>query len=565
MRSTIFLFLTCLSICRFLHAQQTEQMNGTPTFIRNLLEPLEPEAQVSIQGNKLFSSVVIMKFYQNRGFETAWSENKKLSELAYEMRYEIQQAKFDGLNAEDYHLDLINSYFMKIESMDTRKTSIETSDIASIDILLTDAYIMLSSHLYFGKVNPESLNAEWNIQRSAPELDIDEKLQEALLEGGLRKKFEELYPSFSVYKKMRDGLRTLFEFQTQFGTEPIATWKSLKIVKSIKPGESNNNIPEIRKRLVFWGFLTENLSIEENQYDSIMEIGMRKFQKRHGMEPDGIIGQGTIHALNQTPTDLIAKASVSLERLRWIPGHLKDQELILVNTANFQLDYIQNRDTLLSSRIIVGKSYHSTPQFSAMMSYIVFSPTWTVPRSIIRNEIIPAVKKDPRYLEKHDMQILTNTGEIVSSSSIDWSKVNPRTFPYIIRQSPGNQNALGLVKFMFPNKYSVYIHDTPARSLFEREDRALSHGCIRLQKPFELAKLLLSFDPKWTDEGIRNAMHLTQEKTVLLDRKIPVLIVYITYWADMIGNIFFRRDIYSRDSEIYFSLSEKRRHISGIQ
>jgi L,D-transpeptidase YcbB len=198
------------------------------------------------------------------------------------------------------------------------------------------------------------------------------------------------------------------------------------------------------------------------------------------------------------------------------------------------------------------------------MSYIVFSPTWTVPNSITRNEIIPAIRKNPNYLARNNMKVLTASGSEVSPSSIDWAKVNPRTFPYIIRQEPGQNNSLGLVKFMFPNKYSVYIHDTPARSLFEREDRALSHGCIRIQKPFELAKLLLSFDPSWTDEKIKEAMHLSKEKIVMLDRKIPVVVLYLTYWADSKGDYYFRRDLYSRDTEIYNSLREGRFQRSGV-
>jgi murein L,D-transpeptidase YcbB/YkuD len=559
MRFKILLSLYFFSSSHFLFSQGIVQIDEVTSIIRNTIEPIEPESQVSIEGNRLFSSVVIMKFYQNRAFEPAWSKNEKLSELAYEMRYEIQQAKFDGLNPEDYHLDLINFYFNKFEMATLNQASLEKSDVAFIDILLSDAYIILSSHLYLGKVNPESLNTEWSIQRSTPELKIDERLQAALSGVGLRKNIEELYPSFSIYKKMRDGLRSLHEFQTKFENYSIDSWKNLKIDKSIKPRESSKLISEIRSRLIFWNFVAEDNESKADQYDSIMEIGIKTLQRRHGMNPDGIIGQETIHALNQSPKDLIASASVNLERLRWLPRNLKDQELILVNSANFQLDYIQNRDTLLSSKVIVGKSYHSTPQFSAMMSYIVFSPTWTVPSSIVRNEIIPAIRRDNQYLIKNDMQILTNTGQIVPPSSIDWSKVNPRTFPYMIQQIPGQQNALGLVKFMFPNKYSVYIHDTPSRSLFEREDRALSHGCIRLHKPFELAKLLLSFDPKWTDGEINAAMHLAKEKTVMLDRQIPVLVVYITYWADIMGNIYFRRDIYSRDAEIHKSLLERRR------
>ncbi len=538
--------------------QQINQENGTPNYIRNYLEGQSPDESPQISGEDLFSSVVISQFYGERNFSPAWFKEKKLLEIAYEMRYEIEQSKFDGLNPYDYHLVLINSYFEKIETGQKKGEKVNNADLAAVDVLLTDAFVMLSSHLSKGKVDPESLKTTWNIQRNTPELRIDLRLKSALANGSIRKSFEELYPSFTIYKKMREGLRQLFEDQERFNKGTMATWKPLKTDKSIKPGESNNIIPEIRKRLYFWNFLPAYEPIEEKIYDSIMESGIKALQKRHGLEPDGVIGQGTIRAANMTPEQLIITASVNLERLRWLPDGIKDLELILVNTANFQLDFIQKRDTVLTSRVIVGKSYHSTPQFSAPMSYIVFSPTWTVPSSITKNEIIPAVKKDNQYLAKKNMKLLTSSGTIVNPSTIDWSKINSRNFPYIVRQEPGEQNSLGLVKFMFPNKYSVYIHDTPSRSLFAREDRALSHGCIRIEKPFELAKLLLSFDANWTDEKIQNAMIQTKEQTVMLDRKIPVVILYLTSWTDGKGNSYFREDIYNRDAEIFSSLRKKK-------
>lgn len=532
--------------------------NGIPSIIRGFLESTSPEERPEIEGKELFSSVVIHLFYGERNFQPAWTQNAKLLEIAYEMRYEIVQSKFDGLLPDDYHLAIINSYFDRIESVSKAGQKASDSDLAALDVLLTDSFAMLSSHLNMGKVDPESLKTTWNIQRTSPELRIDLRLESALANGSIRKSFEELYPSFTIYKKMRDGLRQLYENQSRFEREPVATWKSLKTDKSVKLGESNNIIPEIRKRLYFWGFLQPYQTDEEKIYDSIMMSGVQILQKRHGMDPDGVIGQGTIHAANQTPENLITTASVNLERLRWLPDSIKDLELILVNTANFQLDFIQKRDTVLTSRVIVGKSYHSTPQFSAPMSYIVFSPTWTVPASITRNEIIPAIKKDNQYLAKKNMKLLTSSGTVVDPNTIDWAKVTPRNFPYIVRQEPGEQNSLGLAKFMFPNKYSVYIHDTPSRSLFAREDRALSHGCIRIQKPFELAKLLLSFDPNWTDERIGKAMRQSKEQTVMLDRKIPVVILYLTYWTDGSGNSYFRRDIYNRDSEIHAALRKQR-------
>jgi murein L,D-transpeptidase YcbB/YkuD len=226
---------------------------------------------------------------------------------------------------------------------------------------------------------------------------------------------------------------------------------------------------------------------------------------------------------------------------------LKEAEIILVNIANYGLDYIYKLDTLFSSKVIVGKQYHATPIFSAAMSYIVFSPYWNIPNSIARNEIIPAIRKNPDYLRQKNMEVVTFSGQPVDPSTINWSN---KSFPYMIRQRPGGSNSLGLVKFMFPNRFSVYIHDTPTRSLFDREDRALSHGCIRIQNPTEFAKILLRDMPEWTDERINQAMNQKSERIVNLNRKIPVALVYLTFWADSKGQAHFRQDIYNRDAEI---------------
>lgn len=533
-------------------AQQFIPSNGASIFVRDILENHEFGEKINVAGAQLFSSVTIQRFYANRGFQLAWSKENKLTERAYEMVYEIKQIQFDGLNPEDYHLKVLEGLFEKYER--ETKDGSESSEVAmaSIDVLLTDAFIMLASHLKLGKVNPESLKATWNIQRHAPEAVYDQRLENALTDENLRSIFESFYPNFSVYKKMRDGVRELYEEKKRFESEPIGEWKAITSDKSIKLGETNQHISEIRKRLMFWKFLELGEISNEDYYDSVLMGAIMVFQKKHGLEPDGVIGQGTIHALNQTPDKLIATSSVNMERLRWLPDSVKQKETIIVNTANFQLDYIVNFDTLLSSRVIVGKNYHATPQFSADMTYLVFSPTWNVPTSITRSEIIPAIRRDPQYLSKKNMVLLDQSGAVVNPSTVDWN--GPSLGRYRVRQQPGPTNSLGLVKFMFPNKYNVYIHDTPTRSLFEREDRALSHGCIRLQKPFELAQLLLKHDPSWTEERIREAMRQKNERTVVLNRRIPVILIYLTYWSDSEGNVNFRRDIYNRDAEILQAL-----------
>ncbi|MCF1750645.1 L,D-transpeptidase family protein [Mariniradius sediminis] len=560
----LFLSLTWLLLFGQAFAQQSNGQNGIAGYIRSSLETYSPEQRPAVMGTELYSTVVIHRFYGERNFQPAWIKDGKIPELAYEMRYEIGQSKFDGLNPVDYHFAPLNDYFSRFEAAKKQGKTLPENELAAVDVLLTDAFIMMGSHLSLGKVDPENLKTSWNIQRNAPELVLDRRLEEALNGGGIRKSLQALYPSFVIYRKMREGLRELYDDMERFEKRPFAQWKPLKTDKSIKPDESNPMMPEIRKRLYFWGYVDAYETVEDKVYDAELVVGIKKLQRRHGMEPDGVIGQGTIQALNQTPEMLIRTAAVNLERLRWLPDTIKDSELILVNTANFQLDFLHNRDTVFTSKVIVGKSYHATPQFSAEMSYIVFSPTWTVPTSITRTEIIPAVKKNRNYLASKNMKLLNSSGGIVDPASIDWAKVNPKTFPYTVRQEPGESNSLGLAKFMFPNKHSVYIHDTPSRSLFEREDRALSHGCIRIQRPFDFAKFLLSHDPTWTDERIRQAMRQPKEVTVTLNRKIPVAIIYMTYWANGGGEMFFRSDIYGRDAEIAKALKESKGIKSGI-
>lgn len=560
----LFFTLACLILLGQAFAQQSNGENGISAFIRSSLETSSPDQRPEAMGTELYSSVVIHQFYGERSFQPAWIRDGRISEIAYEMRYEIGQSKFDGLNPSDYHFEVLNEYFSKFEAAKKQGKSLSNPELAAVDVLLTDAFIMLGSHLSLGKLDPENLKTDWNIQRNATELSLDMRLNEALGGAGIRKTLQTLYPSFIIYRKMRDGLRELYDDVERFDKRPFAQWKPLNTEKSIKPDESSPMMSEIRKRLYFWGYVDAYETVEDKVYDAELAEGIKKLQRRHGMEPDGVIGQGTIQALNQTPEMLIRTAAVNLERLRWLPDTLKDSELILVNTANFQLDFLHNRDTVFTSKVIVGKSYHATPQFSAEMSYIVFSPTWTVPTSITRTEIIPAVKKNRNYLASKNMKLLNSSGGVVNPASIDWAKVNPKTFPYTVRQEPGESNALGLAKFMFPNKHSVYIHDTPSRSLFEREDRALSHGCIRIQRPFDFAKFLLSHDPTWTDERIQQSMRQSKEVTVKLNRKIPVAIIYMTYWANGGGEMFFRKDIYGRDAEIAKALKESKGIKSGI-
>ncbi|OOG77405.1 murein L,D-transpeptidase [Algoriphagus sp. A40] len=511
--------------------------------LRTILEQENQGGQLILQGKALANMAEIHVFYDGRNFEEAWSANGILLERAYELRFEIRQSKFDGLNPEDYYSTLIDSFFQKFESNKKSGVANDLGEVAQLDLLLTDGFFKLAAHLERGKVDPGQLGSDWEISRKSQKADLTALLLQAVQSNEIRRNLESLYPDFTIYRKGREVIRALDELRKQDSLD----WKNIKVDKAIKVGDSHNAIPAIRERLQFWGHLSAYTYADPKFYDSTLFIGVKSFQARNGMEPDGAIGKNTAAGLNSSPTSLMDKAAVNMERLRWLPDTVREAEFILVNIANYQLDYLKNLDTLLSAKVIVGKQYHESPIFTAPMSYIVFSPYWNIPPSITKSEIIPAVRRNPSYLSQKNMEVVTNAGKHVDPNSVNWSS---RSFPYMIRQKPGGSNSLGLVKFMFPNSHNVYIHDTPARTLFAKEDRALSHGCIRIQDPAKFAEILLKDVPGWTPEKIDNAMHHTEEQIVRLPRKIPVVLVYLTFWADSKGQPHFRQDIYDRDEEV---------------
>lgn len=541
-------------------AQQALEHHHIAFEIRNLFESHGGVENWQVGAHRTFHFRQGLDFYTERGFREAWMYGGKLSCTAYEMRYEIQQSKFDGLNPQDYHLAAINTHFDAMEKAGRGLGEpLNAFELATLDILLTDAFLELATHIYQGKVDPSHSVYGWEIQRKDPRKEVVTKLKVAIESGDVRNGIASLYPGFPMYSRMRRSMMALYQKDKQ----APGSWQNLVVAKSIKPLESNAIIPKIRERVSFWEDLKLSAEASPEIYDSALLKQVQVFQEKHGLNPDGVIGNATIRALNKTPRDFIRQARVNMERLRWLPDTVLS-EVILVNIANYSMDYLRGTDTLLHSNAIVGKAYRKTPVFNAPMSYLVFSPTWTVPPTILRNDVIPAIKRDIGYLASKNMRLLTHNGQQVDPNSVDWSKITANNFPYMVRQDPGPSNSLGWVKFMFPNSHNVYIHDTPSRELFARDDRALSSGCIRIQKPLELARLLLADQPLWSDDRILSAMYSRKEQTVMLNRKIPVVLLYLTFWTDSRGTPMFRHDIYERDEELFKALSTSIPLIRGV-
>jgi len=511
--------------------------------IKQFIDNKPVGSRYEIENEYLFSSKVLPRFYTDRDFQAAWIEQQTLGKNGLDLLNYIRNIDSHGLRPEDYHLALIEKFVHKLLSF----KQVSENDLVSLDMLLTDAFMLLGSQLYFGKVDPDKEGADWKIQRKEPELKLDMKLSDAISAKSLPQHLDSLSPRNAAYWKLKE----LLAYYNKLEQYP---WPNIKSAKSVKPYDTAKIIPEVRKRLMQFGYqLTDSLS---DVYDDQLIARIKQFQKERGLQADGAIGKGTLEALNRKPAQLSDDIRVNMERLRWLPMRTPDR-FILVNIANFELDMISMRDTIISLKAIVGKEYRKTPVFNRKMTYLVFSPTWTVPPTILRNDVIPEILKGPEYLQNKNMTLLRHDGTEVAYSDIDWSKVTKKNFPYMVRQNPGPENALGRVKFMFPNEFNVYIHDTPTRGLFAKEERALSSGCVRVERPFDLAVKLLADMPEWTDERISKAMNRDTELRVNLKTPIDVVLIYLTAWTDGNNRFHNRKDIYKRDKMVLNALNQK--------
>lgn len=522
--------------------------------IRLILESRVAGERYRIQGTELYSSVLLPRFYTGLLFQPFWIQIADSLPLVKSMIHFIRQSEYHGLVPEQYHLLEIQELAGNIQA--EQFAFADAARMAELDLLLTDAFFMLASHLYHGKLDAESLESQWGIQRNKPELQLDNKLS-SFTGNDIETLFRKLYPPHPGYESMVAEARMLSRIVTphQKINFEIGT-------NALKPGESSVILPAIRKNLASWGvFFTDSIS-KNSIYDSITIAAVKDLQHRFGYNMDGIIGKNTLAAINLSPQERLKQLYVNMERLRWLPEVLENR-YVLVNIAGYSLHLLEGSDTLLSMKTIVGKDYRETPVFNARITYLVFSPTWTVPPGILRNDVIPAVRKNVQYLAEKNMQVLDSRGQVIDPTTINWKTSGMR---YTIRQAPGPQNALGRVKFMFPNKHNVYLHDTPSRELFARDERSFSSGCIRIEKPFELAKALLSEQPEWTEERIRQAMNGKSERTVVLKNPPGVYLFYLTAWADVLGVTNYRTDIYNRDRVVFEALQQRKhgRLVSGL-
>jgi murein L,D-transpeptidase YcbB/YkuD len=509
--------------------------------IRNKVEQIRTTETLQIDDVQIASITVLPELYENNGFQRLWTNSQNVEDLFKAIRT-IDE---DGLRPDDYNFTNIE----KLQSQIDSGTPSDPALLADFDMLLTDSLIRLGYHLIFGKVDPEDHHPHWNL---AVEIDDDEPvvaIQEILGAGNLAKEIEALRPQNIIYNQFKSALKKYRAIKTDGGWEPLPEGPTLK------KGMKDNRILLLRKRLKITSDLEADASNSES-FDDQLEQAVIRFQNRHHLTADGAVGKQTLAALNVPVEDRIDQIRINLERARWVL-HAISGQFVIADIAGFEVFVYQDNEIVWTSRVQVGRPYRRTPVFKAEIKYLDLNPTWTIPPGILAKDILPAVKKDPNYLKNRNIKVIDRTGKAVNQNKIKWSKYTGRNFPYQLRQDPGPNNAMGLIKIMFPNKHLVFIHDTPSKSLFERTDRTFSSGCIRTEKPFELAELLLDDPDKWNAESFKQAIDSGRTQTVKLPKPVPILLFYWTVAVDPDGTVRFKKDPYKRDAEVLQGLNGK--------
>jgi len=511
------------------------------------------EQGYTCQGEIICGLQVIPMFYQQRQYTPVWFGMDGLHPTAKALVEAIRRSDQDGLDPSDYHLEAIDRLLEELSAGPFPPDESRAHQWADLDLMLTDALLLLGSHLSGGRINPESLHADWLITPRS--LNMLEVLNATADADHMLDALYQLRPAHTGYTLLKSALQHLRRLAEQGG------WPRFESDRTLRPGDSAAAAVALRRRLSISGDLQPSYVAEQpDLYDELLAAAVMRFQSRHGLKPDGVIGAKTRDALNIPVTQRIRQIELSLERWRWLPEDLSDR-YIMVNTAAFNLKVMEQERKKLEMRVVVGRPARQSPAFSATMTYLVLNPYWTVPRTIAVEDILPKLTEGPDYLLNQNFKVFSGWGEDaveLDPLTVDWRSFHKHYFPLQLRQEPGRHNALGRIKFMFPNQFAVYLHDTPQRSLFNRFKRDFSSGCIRVEDALALAVYLLADDPQWTPEKLNRIFDDGRRQVVHIPRPITIHLQYMTAWVDENGMLQFREDIYQRDRQLSDALNNRR-------
>ena len=489
----------------------------------------ERKVEIDTAAIGTFKSETLKQFYIASENQTVWGN---LAKRKYVLDQLENSDKF-GLDPEDYKASQLKKFESKIGTLNDK-------DLATYDILLTYNFEKYLSHLYKGKLDPKKLYNNWDLDEKV--FDVNNILIKAFNKNKLDSIVDNVQPKTATYKQLLKAL----EIINTFPDDDINTIES---VDKIVLNDTNSALINIKKRLLYWNDLSGKDSLTKIYNQKTFEA-VKRFQERHGLASDGVIGIGTIKALNYSKENRKKQIIANLERWRWYPSELAENYFI-INIPDYSLNVVENQDTTLVRNVVVGTSKRRTPVITSFLKTVVFNPTWTVPPTILKEDVVPAMKRNRNYLAKKNITIYDTSGNVVDP--ISWNENKPNNYRYV--QSPGYSNSLGLMKILFPNHHSVYLHDTNHRNIFGRNNRSMSSGCVRVENPLELAQHILDVDGNWPQNRIDTIIASKKTMSFKITKKYSLYQWYWTAWSKK-NQLLFRADIYNLDSDLYAKLRD---------
>lgn len=497
-----------------------------------VIETLLADKNLQIEGTRILAEQTILDVYRDNGFRPMWTRPQVESLLRM-----IKTAPDHGLDPADYSADalfVVLTQWLQDRSDEAR---------ARAEILLTESLLRYAYHRRYGKVEANQIDPDINFRRET--LDgqaVSKNVHDAMASASLDSFIEGAAPSGPYYRKLQDWLGVYRRIQAEGG------WPTVPDGPTLRAGDQDPRVAAIRARLAASDDLVSGGGNKPSYFDEALKGAVRDFQAQHKLDADGVVGKMTIAAMNVPVETRADQIRISLERLRWV-GQEHAETIVAVNIAGFEALFFKDGELAWTTPVMVGKTYRKTPVFRGDIAYMEFNPTWTIPPGILRNDTLPAIKRDPGYLASKEIEVIDRKGKVVDPNSVNWSQYK-NSVPYTLRQKPGPHNSLGTVKFIFPNEHFVFLHDTPHRELFDRAQRAFSSGCIRVQDPLRLAELLLDDPAKYNRSSLQAIVDSRKTQRVSLKPKIPVAILYLTAGLDHQGHITFMKDIYGRDQAV---------------
>ncbi len=501
--------------------------------LRRGVEQLLFGGALEVGNATIVDRIVLGELYARSGLECLWSDAAAAAWIAWLPRIER-----DGLRPDDYYLRELRS-LAAVQKRDAQQA-------ADLDLLLTASLARAANDLRFGKTEPARLDPSWNLPRSTRGWDAVATLEAAIASGTPGQYLERLLPRPNLYRELQTALDDYRAIAAAGG------WPTVPGSGTLKRGDSGPRVTALARRLAVTGdyLRSETYSAE---FDALLQDAVRGFQRRHGLDDDGAVGPATLAALNVPVEARVDQIRLNLERGRWVFDNLPDRFLV-INIASFQAFLVEHDTPVWSARTQVGRYYRQTPTFRGDIQYLVLNPTWTIPPTILREDVVPRAKRDPRYLQQNEIDVRTADGRLLDPRALDWTKLTPRNFPYVLEQRAGPNNPLGHVKFVFPNEHFVFLHDTPSRAQFGQATRTFSSGCIRVEDAVTLATLTLADPEHYSRELLEAAIGTGATRTVRLEKALPILILYWTASVDAAGTLRFLPDVYNRDARVLAAL-----------